>query len=179
MYKGVTEAMTNASNHAYIEERADGLAFGREEPRWWMFSQERNGRLFVSLCDLGVGIPNSLPRTKLKDWAPESVLSFIKSVAQGSAPTNDCVMIKAAIELGRSRTDLPYRGRGLQQLKDVIDVVSDGSLAIHSNRGVYRYNPSNRAIETINDFSDSIMGTLILWNVPISSGEESGTHDQN
>ena len=176
MYKGVTEAMTNASNHAYIAERNDGLSLGLEEHRWWMFSQERDGRLYVSLCDLGIGIPNSLPRTRWKDWTPESIVRFIGNVAAGAKPSNDCVMIKAAIELGRSRTELAYRGRGLQQLRDVIDATGDGSLAIHSNRGLYRYNPSKKVIETINDFPDSIMGTLILWNVPIPSGDESGTH---
>lgn len=177
MYKGVTEAMTNASNHAYIAERGDGLPFEQEERRWWMFSQEREGRLYVSLCDLGIGIPNSLPRTRWKDWTPESISKFVSDVAGGSKPSNDCVMIKAAIELGRTRTELAYRGRGLQQLRDVIDAAGGGDLTIHSNRGLYRYNPSNALIETINDFSDSIMGTLILWNVPIPSGDESGTHD--
>lgn len=179
IYKGVTEAMTNASNHAYLDEREDDLSFGKEESRWWMFSQERDGLLHVSLCDLGIGIPRSLPRTKLKDWAPNAVLDFIKNLASGAPTSNDCVMIKAAIELGRTRTDLPYRGRGLQQLRDVIDVASGGHLAIHSNRGLYRYNPKNAGTETIYDFSDSILGTLISWSVPIRLGEESEGNDQN
>jgi len=180
MYKGVTEAMTNAGNHAYINVREDGLSLEVSERRWWMFSQERDGQLSVAICDLGIGIPKSLPKTKLKDWTSDRIASFLNGlVRRNGLISADCVMIKAAIELGRSRTDLTYRGRGLQQLKDVIDVATKGSLVIYSNRGLYRYSPATTAVEIINDYSDSIMGTLILWVVPINSVEESETNDNN
>ncbi|ODP33332.1 hypothetical protein A9762_19445 [Pandoraea sp. ISTKB] len=179
MYKGVTEAMTNSSNHAYIDTRPDGLSLKGVEPRWWMFSQERDGSLIVALCDLGVGIPASLPKTRMKDWTSDSIRAFLTGIVTQGQISTDCVMIKAAIEIGRTRTDLPYRGRGLQQLKDVIDVAGSGHLTIHSNKGCYQYDPSKRSIEIINDYRDSVLGTLILWNVPITSVNQSETHDHH
>lgn len=139
LYKGVTEAMTNCSQHAYVEERGDGVSLEREEKRWWMFSQEKDGRLDVAICDLGIGIPRSLPRKKIPGWIEAINLFLDKFSLGGKSP--DCAMIKAAIEIGATRTDLPYRGKGLRQIADVVVQSGGGRLTIHSNSGGYFYSP--------------------------------------
>lgn len=66
LYRGITEAMTNTKQHAYEDERGDG--FENVLPNWWMFSEYRDHRLVVAVCDLGIGIPRSLPKDKSGPW---------------------------------------------------------------------------------------------------------------
>lgn len=154
LYVGLTEAMSNCHQHAYIAPRQDGLNQINEPPDWWMFSQERDGRLSVVFCDLGVGIPETLPIRQPGLW------QRLKSAF--GAPT-DAAAIDEAIKLSRSRTEKHYRGKGLKQLVDVIETTPDATLTLYSNRGCYRYNGGN---STTRNYDDSIMGTLITWGVP-------------
>ncbi len=69
LYDGIVEAMTNANHHAYEQIRDDGLRHEDLQKEWWMFSQVRENRLSVSFCDLGIGIPRSLPLKRKTLWA--------------------------------------------------------------------------------------------------------------
>lgn len=88
-YHGLTEAMTNCRHHAYIMKREDGLEKANEESEWWMFSQEKDGELCVVFCDLGVGIPNTLPVKRPTLWG-----KIMESIGHKS----DGKIIRAAIE---------------------------------------------------------------------------------
>ena len=160
-YLGITEAMTNSIQHAYIGSRNDGFddsSFGR---RWWMFSQCRDGQLFVAFADLGVGIPNTLPKTMSSMW--ERLFHKL-----GRAP-KDHEAIEAAIQEKRSRTRKPYRGKGLQQIVSVVNNIPDSNLTIYSNHGAYIIrNGQHRKMS----YLDSIKGTIITWSVPLSEACE-------
>lgn len=159
LYLGLTEAMTNCHHHAYIAPRKDGLNQVDEPKDWWMFSQERDGRLSVVFCDLGVGIPETLPIQQPGLW------QRIKTVF--GAPT-DADAIDEAIKESRTRTLKHYRGKGLKQLVDVIEKTPGAVLALHSNQGRYTYRNGNSAKE---NFDGSIRGTLISWSVPLKTME--------
>lgn len=164
LYKAVTEAMTNCTQHAYEAPREDGVPLELDLKKWWMFSQEKDGRLHVAICDLGVGIPNSFKDKPIPGWH-EVLKRFLGRSA------NDGLLIRAALELGKSRTDLPYRGKGLGQVIDVVTHATGGEITIHGNRGCYISRPDLMAKEIVQRFPDSIMGTLILWSVELEDQE--------
>lgn len=95
LYRALTEAMTNVGQHAYPARAVKSHPIRR---RWWMAGHVNKSRkeLMITFCDLGVGIPDTLP--KLHAWehirAALSILPGIK--------LNDGEMIKAGMILGRS-----------------------------------------------------------------------------
>jgi hypothetical protein len=155
LYLGLTEAMTNCHHHAYIAGRQDGLDQVDEPKEWWMFSQERDGRLSVAFCDLGVGIPETLPLRQPRLW------ERLKS-----GGVTDAVAIIEAIKYSQSRTQKHYRGRGLRQLVEVIENTPGAMLLLFSNRGCY---VNRNGTTSVRDFRDSILGTLIAWSVPVNA----------
>ena len=156
LYVGLTEAMTNTRQHAYLRQREDGLTCILASHGWWMFSQEKDRRLEVVFCDLGVGIPGTLPIRQ------PSLVARLKELF-GSP--SDGQMIAEAVQYARTRTGKVYRGKGLKQLLSVIEAVPGGRLLIYSNRGCFRIGPEG---EQVFDFPDSVLGTIIAWSVPIT-----------
>ena len=154
-FRGLTEAMTNCHHHAYIKTRPDGLGAEKEPREWWMFSQEKEGWLSVVFCDLGIGIPGSLPVTKPNIW---------QRIQTTFGQDLDAHAIQEAIAFSKTRTGSYHRGKGLKQLIDVVSSVPGGEVSIFSNKGCFSL---NSGIENIFQFKDSILGTLIHWKVPI------------
>lgn len=168
LFAGITEAMMNAGEHAYSKPRPDGIA-KPPEVDWWLFSQEKDGWLSVFICDLGVGIPGTLPDTTSQS---PSLNSRVRRLL-GSANA-DVKMIKLALERGRSRTKLDHRGYGL--FRDIRGAISEkrGELLIISNRGRYglvqqgQGSPDLIAADTL---PISIGGTIVGWRVPIGQSQ--------
>jgi hypothetical protein len=158
LYRGITEAMTNAVQHAYLAVRADGTN-RQGEKRWWLFSQQREDTLHIVFCDLGIGIPESLPivNSRLKE-----ILSTF------GRDRSDLEAIRLATELGKTSTSQPNRGKGLPEILDAARKSEQGACVIYSNRGQFGFVSGGKTIE--NQFSNSIFGTLIEWRVPISEG---------
>lgn len=158
IYRGLAEAMTNVCHHAYIGRRVDSL--DHDGPRdWWVFSQAKDGHLYVALCDLGVGIPVTLPKTN------PSLFSRLKAITGIEPPDGEC--ITAAIEDSRSRTGKPERGKGLGDIIRAVSGIHGGRAVVFSNRGWYTLNDGK---EASGNYRDSILGTLISWSVPIEAG---------
>jgi hypothetical protein len=160
IFRGLGEAMTNAKHHAYTGLRQDQLNFTQPEDDWWMFSQARDGMLTVAFCDLGVGIPVTLPRKKPG--------LFARLVALGSA-NSDAACIKEAIDDSMTSTNLPGRGHGLGNIINVVSKSPRGVVMVMSNRGCYIINKGKK---TALDFRESILGTLIFWRIPLDGGAD-------
>lgn len=158
MFRGVTEALTNVVQHAYIANRQDGLPRERDR-RWWMFCREGSDRMYVCVCDLGIGIPRSLP-AKYSLEMLDKALGFVS----GGRMHNDARLIHAGMEIARSRTGSAARGKGLADLRRVVDEVDGGRLYVFSNRGLVLY--TQGSYQTTN-FENSILGTLIVWTLPL------------
>jgi hypothetical protein len=167
-YAGITEAMTNSIHHAYEAERGDGIGLSSDTNRWWMFSQQKDNNLSVAFCDTGIGIPRSLLTSG--HWSESLLGGILKKL--GFAGNFEGELVRSAIELHKSRTGSEHRGRGLGEILDVVRNSGRGNFTILSNRGFYRYDSDSKT-EVIMDFDDSIMGTLILWNVPVDHGAHS------
>jgi len=153
LYTGITEAMTNVINHAYDLERDDGLDV-KVEKDWWMFSQQMNGFLTIVFCDLGAGIPRTLPAKRASVW---------RKILKGGR-TSDADVIKFAAEDSVSRTRKEYRGKGLGQIVRVVSGLPQASVQIFSNRGVYSVTGGSKQSAS---YGDSILGTLIFWRIPL------------
>jgi hypothetical protein len=158
LYRGITEAMTNAVQHAYLDVRNDGTKCIGEK-RWWLFSEQRDGHLYVVFCDLGIGIPRSLP----------IVNSNLKKILSSFKPDrSDIDAIRLATKLGETSTQQVNRGKGLPEILDAARKSEQGKCLIYSNRGQFGFGVDGNVIE--NQFSSSIYGTLIEWRVPLSEG---------
>ena len=160
LYNGIVETMTNTIHHAYLEAREDGCPLFKES-RWWMLSQEREGKLTVVLCDLGIGIPRSLPKSALFNVERFNELLALLNRKR------DLASIRAAVEFGRSRTGLQNRGRGLPQILDSVQAADVGYVRISSNRGIYQIQAGSKDPFEI-EATKSISGTLIQWQVQIA-----------
>lgn len=155
IFRGLGEAMTNTRHHAYMDTRGDGLNYKQPESDWWMFSQARDGMLSVVFCDLGVGIPNTLPIKKK---------SLFEKIVSLGLSESDSAYIEQAIEDTRTRTHLPGRGHGLGNIVDTVSRYEKGMVLIFSNRGSYTLKHGK---VVTHDFKENIMGTLIYWHVPL------------
>lgn len=158
LYAGMAEAMTNTVHHAYTVGRGPALSkhIGK---RWWMLSQQKDNFLSVAICDLGVGIPESLPSSK----------SFARSLIDSmwdrlGLDRTDSNAIKVAIELGKTRTNRPERGKGLTEIVKLAEQMSEGKVLIGSNKGLFTSGGGN---SNARENRDSIRGTLIQWHFPI------------
>lgn len=164
LYEGIVEAMTNANHHAYENLRFDGLNYVDSRKEWWMFSQVKDNRLSVTFCDLGIGIPRSLPLKKKQLW--DSLIEILRRTPP------DGKAIEAAVKQSRSRTGLGHRGKGLKQLVAAISKANESHLLIYSNAGCYSYQKHNgKEEETHFNYKGSILGTLICWALPLDQEE--------
>ena len=175
IFNSITEAVTNCHHHAYLEKRF--INDPMKAKKWWIFSQEKDNKLSICVCDLGIGIPKSLLRNSenvAEDWF-SSLKNFLKSHKEKY--DKDSASIKAAIEIGNTRTNLVNRGKGLNQIINQISTLCDhkASIAILSNKGSYIINRGmieDRPLTGIVDgfslpYKQSIDGTVILWEIPI------------
>lgn len=153
IYDGLVEAIKNVKHHAYQENSWCGV----EDGTWWMCGAYYPSlqQLTVSVYDLGVGIPQTLPRSKLWEVIRE-LLSKFGSIDDGK-------MISAAMEAGRTRTSQAGRGKGLPIMMRLTDQKS-GYLRIVSGHGEAIYKGNNTKILTQNH-KLPLTGTLIEWRI--------------
>lgn len=159
LWKGVSEAVVNSVEHAYLEPRfADERT--PDETRWWMFSQVRDQLLTVVVCDLGIGIPRSLPIR----WGLNELRDILKRFGLHKP---DLAAIRGALELGATRTGKGNRGKGLPQIWQDLKAEGAKAIFIFSNRAVVEWNP-DKGGERSHEFDGSIGGTIICWTVALN-----------
>ncbi len=161
LFRGLNEAMTNTKHHAYSGTRADGLNYIPSQWNWWMFSQAKDNTLSVVFCDLGIGIPKTLPIKKPNLY--RRILTLGKA-------GKDSEFIKIAIKDKLTRTYLPERGKGLGDIVLAITKDYSGAVKIISNHGVYLKNQNGTMTY---DLKESILGTLICWQVSFQNQSKS------
>lgn len=161
LYAGIVEAMTNTVHHAYHGASGERLRH-KIGKRWWMLSQEKDGILSVAFCDLGIGIPESLPRSQTFSSATVGALWKMLGLDR-----SDQSAIRVALKLGQTRTGEKGRGKGLGEIVEVVRLSDEGTVTIVSNRGMFT---TTKETEYGSNRAQSIRGTLILWRVP--TGEQ-------
>ncbi len=163
LFQAVSEALVNVGQHAYLRKKK-----ARERPtrqagakRWWISASvdTAHREVTVMVVDHGHGIPSTIRRKTTF----EKVRKYIKN--------DDAEMIDAAIKLGRSGTDEPYRGHGFT--RDILKFVDThkkyARVRICSNRGVLTY--EKQAGEppktSLANHKVGIGGTFIEWKYAI------------
>ncbi|WP_321837860.1 hypothetical protein [Pseudomonas kulmbachensis] len=180
IYRGAIEAIANCVEHAYPYARSDGLAI--LDSRWWMLVGIDNNSLCIIVCDLGVGIPETLPKKH-----PEKLLELIKDTF-GIFDSSDSEMIRASTHIRQTRTKLSNRGRGGKDFRSITKNFPTATLIIRSNKGAFfitgneakplsaassrRYVKGTKNMESTLEHKKSIHGTLIEWIVPLQDLEK-------
>lgn len=161
LHSGLSEAIVNVSHHAYPVENG----YSEIDKKWYLTASynTKKKELKVVFYDQGIGIPKSLPASEL--W--EKALDFL-SIFPMADRKKDEVILKAAVELDRTRTDESDRGKGLQDLLEFIRQRRDGYLSIISLRGLFKLEIKD-GIETVRSehFDSPVDGTLIIWSVTV------------
>ena len=157
LYSGLSEAMTNALQHAYENT---------EEKPWFMTGgfDTTTRELKIVFYDHGIGIPKSLPKThgmgKVQKFLAEYFLDY-----------NDASAIQAAVEMGKTSTEQKSRGKGLSDMLKFIKERKSGYMSIMSLKGLYKYEKTGKNGDEkphkIKSLSHPILGTLIIWSVKI------------
>lgn len=158
-YTALTEAMTNVSHHAYPSD-AD-FKYPVLEGQWWLLGHvnKETKEFVVMFFDQGIGIPSSI--TKKHDQTTiDNILKFLSFSGD-----LDEQMIQVAMDLGQSVTSQKHRGKGLQEIRNLIDDCGAGSLNILSGKGRYQYTKSKTTIESIDT---DLGGTFIQWEIPLN-----------
>ena len=162
VYGGFIEAIKNAREHAYIKKRelSDVASL---KTAWWVFSQIKDQYIHVSICDLGIGIPETVHI----QWK-----EIIKSLLKEIRTPNDADIIKAAIETPSSRTGERNRGNGLKTISGIAKDDERASFSIYSGRGLVFLR--RKKIVKLN-FATSLPGTIVCWKLPLSAPHQSPT----
>ena len=169
LYRGAIEALANSVEHAYTGIRSDSLNI--LDKRWWLFVGVFEGTLAVLVCDLGVGIPNTIRKTQEKSFL-EKIFTRFKFSA-----SNDADWIKAATLVKETRTADSYRGKGGDDLRAIVRSDKKAALSIYSNQGVYRLRNSTAKkgvqapAERLYNQKRSILGTIVEWSVGLESSK--------
>ena len=157
IFRALSEAMNNVGEHAYLNKQLKSTDL---RGRWWMGASMslKNNVFNLIFYDAGVGIPRTLPRKYNME-----IIRRALSILPGF-DLDDGSMIKAAVEIGRTRTLQDNRGKGLMDLHRLIDKSNAGRLRIISCKGWYEHEPSkNKCGSTIG----LMEGTLISWQLPL------------
>lgn len=159
IYGGCVEATKNAHAHAYIERRALS-SVNYKNTAWWIFSQIKDGKIAVVVCDLGIGIPKTLPKTNK---------NFFRKILANITSRTDAHLIEGAIDTPSSRTQRGYRGNGLKKIAMTAADDRRASFAIYSGKG-YVGTVSGRRQKL--NYSCALPGTIIAWVLPIGEDNE-------
>ncbi|WP_173488357.1 MULTISPECIES: hypothetical protein [unclassified Aliiroseovarius] len=160
----IAEAMANVAKHAYPTDHT--FEFEHSSSWWVTASVRRSDRtLTVVFYDRGATIPITLPQ---KHWWEELKHAFKGNIGiQQHDFEYDAEYIEMALRVGKTQTKVPWRGKGLPQMKELIDMVGSGSLTIISRGGLCRYS-ADEGVQKSNH-PHSIGGTLIEWSLKLPS----------
>ncbi|HCR4037704.1 TPA: hypothetical protein OOF66_003998 [Morganella morganii] len=162
LYRPLIEAMANSVEHAYRSDLYRKTKLSNTN-KWWCFAALLENRLTVLICDLGVGIPNTLKKTQ-----PSNImLRLIEYIGKNLSSDSD--YIRASLQVKKTRTKLDYRGKGGTDLQSIIENVEGSRLSIMSNKGNYRFtNKDNKKKpELCWDGNQSISGTVVEWSISL------------
>ncbi|QUN05353.1 hypothetical protein KDN34_14295 [Shewanella yunxiaonensis] len=167
LHSGLSEAVTNVTHHAYPE----GNVF--IDKSWYLTGSFNNSsrEMKIAFYDQGVGIPKSLPASKIY----ERVLNFLtKTGVNVIEKMSDKVLLEAAMSIDRTSTEKNDRGKGLQDLIEFIKQRGQGYISILSYKGLYKFTLDNNKehVKTAS-FDLPLCGTLIIWSVTLDNKEPS------
>lgn len=170
LYNVLCEAMSNVKHHAYPSTSSIPPAL----QRWWLFSSSRrptpqaSGQLYLAFYDIGLGIPGTM-RTRLQGLREKfdgGLQALMREFGISDGRGQDRDLLRLAIEHERSSTGMHFRGKGLPEMKEFAASTDGGRMTIISGGAQYAYLAQN-ARTTLYRCNPPLLGTLILWNLPL------------
>jgi hypothetical protein len=158
----LVEAVCNTVGHAYEFEGENGLP--KSLRKWWIFSQYKEGRLYVAIYDAGIGIPSHL--RKKPEWTEFLRIRQYK----------DARLIQSAIVTNRTSTKLPERGKGLPEMLEFSQMLHAGGLSIWSGKGGFIYDAQNGQMKR-KKFTSPLGGTLVQWEIPFRKEQKNANEN--
>lgn len=166
LYDAVVEAMGNALEHAYRENRFPSRARELQANRWWFVGMIDNAHASLALVDLGIGIP----RAYRKEWivAFPDVAQIDKAITKshGFSSLSDPLVILHAWHSSVTSTLQRGRGRGFGQICGISQVGTGASVSVFSNKGLFKRTFEEGDVNTLLEFQLSSESTIIHWTVP-------------
>jgi hypothetical protein len=157
----LSEGMSNVTRWAYPENH---IHVYRPVARWWVAAtaDRRNRTLTVVMYDQGASIPVTFS-TKPYAKALQDELKRLVRGTERFAYEDDGAYILHATSAGSTGSGQGWRGKGLPQMKDLIDMCQAGSLRIVSRGGecVYGHNSGMSELSR----KHALHGTLIEWKL--------------
>jgi hypothetical protein len=159
IYSALTEAMTNARQHAY----PSGHPYWPRPPRkrWWAGGSwsPTEGRVHVLIYDQGVGVPATLPRSKI--WS-----QIRGMITDGTIERKDSGLLAGALKVRRTSTAEPGRGKGFKDMTDWIDSTGKGYFRLLSGAGEVIHYPGGKIEQR--SLPAPFLGTLVEWEIAIN-----------
>ena len=160
LFSACTEATINVKKHAYLEGYQRLRHVDSNKELWWSFSQLKDNILTVLVYDLGVSIPETIP--KKYPIAHRFVRLF-----KGETDAN---LIRAGIEMPTSRTGKPNSGNGLPRIASLARGYDTNTVCIQSRHGKVLISNKGTACD---NFNLPLHGTLISWCIDVRTNYES------
>jgi two-component sensor histidine kinase len=178
----IQETVDNVGRHAYPDTEI------HENKKWWFTCDRIKDNLFIVIYDAGIGIPSSLSENnavmlaRVNQLYPDQYSGCTKESIKDDSTTNklkalvnikflrkalsDEQLIRAAMHVDITSTDLDQHGQGSKSIKGLITESENSFLLMLSNYGFYRYNKGIEDNENSVSHSDfKIPGTLIQWSL--------------
>lgn len=170
LYRALSEATTNVQHHAYPESSGVPVIM----KRWWLFSRVeeassgKDGVIYLAFYDVGVGIPTSMRNCLqgLREHSLEVVRMVLSEFGIDEDLGQDAKLLRLAVEHTRTSTGLPFRGKGLPEMREFVVETSGGRMTIISGRAQYSVRSESPVAASVK-CDRGILGTLILWSLPL------------
>jgi hypothetical protein len=152
----ICEAVINVVNHAYDEDD--------KYKKWTLFLAIKPDRCAVVISDLGKTIPHSIP-TKINDLTLKNVFNLDSWFG-----LNDQEKIEVATNYQRTSTNLSYRGKGFQDMKQVCEEVEGSIMMVFSRKGYWAkgYSKFDKNLDKKANYKTQVNGTIISWLIPLN-----------
>lgn len=154
----VTDAVENVRGHAYPDGWIDHKS---QIPRWWFTGalDPAANRVTLGIFDQGISIPMALPLKWEKGFLKDTFKRLFSKDFDPANQQNDGQAIAMAMQLGTSSTNLPYRGKGLPKILEIIRACPKGRLRVVSRCGECIYTTDGES--AVQSYATPLMGTYI------------------
>jgi hypothetical protein len=160
----VTDAVENVRGHAYPSAWLNSRTTA---PFWWFTgAADPAGRVTLAIYDHGITIPQALPLKWDGSHLVNQFFSLFSLKFDADDPKYDGQAIDMAMQLTASSTGLPFRGKGLPKILDIIQACPEGRLRIVSRCGECIY--SADGTKTIKTHQYPLLGTYLELEALIS-----------
>lgn len=173
VHGALNEALLNVGMHAYDQEFfVPGSAIAG---RWWVVGliDPKDHTAYFIAYDHGVGIATTAPKTSGEELL-SSLDHIMAAIGLRRSDARDHDIIRATVNMRRSRTGKAQHGKGLTSMMRLVDLAGTGTVWIASGGGQYLYTRegNKEPVEGSEALRYRVPGTLILWRLRLAQVPE-------